>query len=76
MTRKDDMTRPITLPPREEDDEAVLVLDEEITRPITLPPRPKCGKPEDSYCMFRDPADGSCAKRITTCRWKISLKKV
>jgi len=65
VNRNDELTRPVTLPPR----------DEEITRPITLPPRPKCGKPDDSFCMFRDPADGSCAKRITTCRYKVKLRE-
>jgi hypothetical protein len=25
--------------------------------------------------MFRDPADNSCAKRITTCRYKVDFKK-
>jgi|GEM_PF-6174704 hypothetical protein len=44
--------------------------DDDATRPITIQPLPRCGKPADSGCSFRD-EEGGCTKRVTTCRWLV-----
>jgi hypothetical protein len=51
-----------------------MLRDDDTTRPVELPPRPRCVKPLESKCQFRDEA-GNCGKLLTVCQYQVIPKE-
>jgi hypothetical protein len=51
-----------------------MIHDDDATRPVVLPPRPRCVKPVESKCQFRDEL-GNCGKLLTVCPYQVIPKE-